>query len=112
MKGEKGIKILAPAPYKVQEEREKLDPATQKPVLDKDGKPVTETVEVTRPAFKVVSVFDVSQTDGKELPDIAVDELTGSVETTPPFLMLSKSCLRSPLPLKTSPMAQKATSLM
>ena len=52
MKGEKGIKILAPAPYKVQEEREKLDPATQKPVLDKDGKPVTETVEVTRPAFK------------------------------------------------------------
>ena len=57
MKGEKGIKILAPAPYKVQEEREKLDPVTQKPVLDKDGKPVTETVEVTRPAFKVVSVF-------------------------------------------------------
>ena len=79
MKGEKGIKILAPAPYKVQEERKKLDPATQKPVLDKDGKPVTETVEVTRPAFKVVSVFDVSQTDGKELPDIAVDELTGAV---------------------------------
>ena len=85
MKGEKGIKILAPAPYKVQEEREKLDPATQKPVLDKDGKPVTETVEVTRPAFKVVSVFDVSQTDGKELPDIAVDELTGSVENYAAF---------------------------
>ena len=85
MKGEKGIKILAPAPYKAQEEREKIDPATQKPVLDADGKPVTETVEVMRPAFKVVSVFDVSQTDGKELPDIAVDELTGSVENYAAF---------------------------
>lgn len=67
---------------------------------------------MTRPAFKVVSVFDVSQTDGKALPDIAVDELTGSVENYAAFLMLSKSCLRPPLPLKTSPMAQKATSLM
>src|SRR5699024_3705889 len=79
MKGEKGIKILAPAPYKVQEEREKLDPATQKPVLDKDGKPVTETVEVTRPACKVVSVFDVSQSDGDEISNIVVGELTVSV---------------------------------
>ena len=79
-------KFVSKAPEaKVQEEREKLDPATQKPVLDKDGKPVTETVEVTRPAFKVVSVFDVSQTDGKELPDIAVDELTGSVENYAAF---------------------------
>ena len=112
MKGEKGIKILAPAPYKVQEEREKLDPATQKPVLDKDGKPVTETVEVTRPAFKVVSVFDVSQTDGKELPDIAVDELTGSVENYAAFFDALKELSPVPLPLKTSPMAQKATSLM
>ncbi len=55
------------------------------PFSTKDGKPVTETVEVTRPAFKVVSVFDVSQTDGKELPDIAVDELTGSVENYAAF---------------------------
>ena len=53
MKGEKGIKILAPAPYKAKEEREKIDPATQKPVLDADGKPVTETVEVMRPAFRL-----------------------------------------------------------
>ena len=97
MKGEKGIKILAPAPYKVQEEREKLDPATQKPVLDKDGKPVTETIEVTRPAFKVVSVFDVSQTDGKELPDIAVDELTGSVENYAAFFDALKEL--SPVPI-------------
>ena len=97
MKGEKGIKILAPAPYKAQEEREKIDPATQKPVLDADGKPVTETVEVMRPAFKVVSVFDVSQTDGKELPDIAVDELTGSVENYDAFFEALKQ--ESPVPI-------------
>lgn len=97
MKGEKGIKILAPAPYKAQEEREKIDPITQKPVLDADGKPVTETVEVMRPAFKVVSVFDVSQTDGKELPDIAVDELTGSVENYAAFFEALKQ--ESPVPI-------------
>lgn len=97
MKGEKGIRILAPAPYKVKEEREKLDPVTQKPILDKDGKPVTETVEVTRPAFKVVSVFDVSQTDGKELPDIAVDELTGSVDNYAAFFDALKEL--SPVPI-------------
>ena len=97
MKGEKGIKILAPAPYKAQEEREKIDPTTQKPVLDADGKPVTETVEVMRPAFKVVSVFDVSQTDGKELPDIAVDELTGSVENYAAFFETLKQ--ESPVPV-------------
>lgn len=97
MKGEKGIKILAPAPYKAQEEREKIDPATKKPVLDADGKPVTETVEVMRPAFKVVSVFDVSQTDGKELPDIAVDELTGSVENYAAFFEALKQ--ESPVPI-------------
>ena len=85
MKGEKGIKILAPAPYKAQEEREKIDPVTQKPVIGADGKAVTETVEVLRPAFKVVSVFDVSQTDGKELPDIIVDELKGTVENYEAF---------------------------
>ena len=97
MKGEKGIKILAPAPYKAQEERDKLDPATQMPVLDADGKPVKETVEVMRPAFKVVSVFDVSQTDGKELPDIAVDELTGSVENYAVFFEALKQ--ESPVPI-------------
>lgn len=97
MKGEKGIRILAPAPYKAQEERDKLDPATQMPVLDADGKPVKETVEVMRPAFKVVSVFDVSQTDGKELPDIAVDELTGSVENYAVFFEALKQ--ESPIPI-------------
>ena len=97
MKGEKGIKILAPAPYKVQEEREKIDPLTQKPVIGADGKAVTETVEVLRPAFKVVSVFDVSQTDGKELPDIIVDELKGTVENYEAFFDALKQ--ESPVPI-------------
>ena len=97
MKGEKGIKILAPAPYKAKEEREKIDPSTQKPVLDADGKTVTETVEVMRPAFKVVSVFDISQTDGKELPDIIVDELSGSVENYAAFFEALKQ--ESPVPI-------------
>ena len=97
MKGEKGIKILAPAPYKAQEEREKIDPVTQKPVIGADGKTVTETVEVLRPAFKVVSVFDVSQTDGKELPDIIVDELKGTVENYEAFFNALKQ--ESPVPI-------------
>ena len=97
MKGEKGIRILAPAPYKTQEERDKVDPVTQKPVLDADGKPVKEKVEVMRQAFKVVSVFDVSQTDGKELPDIAVDELTGSVDNYAAFFEALKQ--ESPVPI-------------
>ena len=97
MKGEKGIKILAPAPYKAQVEMEKIDPKTQRPMVDADGKPVTETVEVMRPAFKVVSVFDVSQTDGKELPDIMVGELTGSVEQYEDFWRILKEI--SPVPV-------------
>ena len=97
MKGEKGIRILAPAPYKTQMEMEKIDPKTQKPVLDADGKPVTEMVEVMRPAFKVVSVFDVSQTEGKELPDIVVDELKGTVENYTAFFEALRQI--SPVPI-------------
>ena len=97
MKGEKGIKILAPAPYKSQEEREKIDPVTQKPVIGADGKAATEMVEVLRPAFKVVSVFDVSQTDGKELPDIIVDELKGTVENYEAFFDALRQ--ESPVPI-------------
>ena len=133
MKGEKGIKILAPAPYKAQEEREKIDPVTQKPVIGADGKTVTETVEVLRPAFKVVSVFDVSQTDGKELPDIVVDELKGTVENYEAFFdalrqespafgillfpahrsssMRSGRNLPSPFPLRTFRAVQRDSSL-
>ncbi|MDD5900750.1 MAG: JAB domain-containing protein [Lachnospiraceae bacterium] len=78
-KGEKGIKILAPAPYTIQREQEKRD-ADGKPVLDADGEPVRESVEVKINAFKVVNTFDVSQTEGKELPSLGVNELTGTVE--------------------------------
>jgi len=80
MKGQKGIKILAPSPFKIKKEMEKIDPQTQKVIIGKDGKPVTEEKEITIPAFKVVSVFDVSQTEGKEIPDIAVNMLTGDLE--------------------------------
>lgn len=78
-KGEKGIRILAPAPYKMQKEQDKTD-ASGKPVLDKDGEPVKETVEVTINAFKPVSTFDISQTEGDPVPTVGVAELTGSVE--------------------------------
>lgn len=78
--GEKGIKIIAPAPFKVKQEVKKLDPQTKQPVIGADGKPVMEEKEVTIPAYKVVTVFDVSQTEGKELPSIGVDTLTGDVE--------------------------------
>ncbi len=78
-KGEKGIQILAPAPYKMSIEKEKIDPVTQKPILGKDGKPVTEMVEVIKPYFKPVYVFDVSQTTGEPLPSIA-NELKANVE--------------------------------
>ena len=79
-KGEKAIRILAPAPYKIKEERDKKDPVTGSTVVDKDGVPEKEEVEVTIPAFQVVSVFDVSQTDGKPLPELGVEELLATVE--------------------------------
>ena len=79
-KGEKGIRIIAPSPFKVKKQMEKIDPQTQRPLIGRDGKPVTEEKEITVPAFKVVSVFDVSQTEGRELPNLAVDSLTGDVD--------------------------------
>ena len=97
VKGEKGIKIIAPSPFKIKQEMDKIDPATQKPIMGADGKPVKEEKEITIPAFKVVSVFDVSQTEGKELPDIAVDTLTGDVERFKDvFAALEKT---SPVPI-------------
>ena len=97
MKGQKGIKIIAPSPYKVKQEMKKIDPHTQQPIIGKDGKPVTEEKEITIPAYKVVSVFDVSQTEGKELPDIAVDELTGDVERYRDFFATLEKT--SPVPI-------------
>ena len=96
-KGEKGIKIIAPSPFKIKQETEKIDPQTQKPVIGRDGKPVTEEKEITIPAYKVVSVFDVSQTEGKELPDIAVDALTGDVEQYSDFFVALEKT--SPVPI-------------
>ena len=97
MKGQKGIKIIAPSPFKIRQEVEKIDPHTQKPIIGKDGKPVTEEKEVKIPAYKVVSVFDVSQTEGKELPDIAVDELTGDVDRYKDFFAALEKT--SPVPI-------------
>ena len=79
-KGEKAIRILAPAPYKIKEERDKIDPVTQELLLDKDGNPQKEEVEITIPAFRAVSVFDVAQTDGKPIPELAAHELLSDVE--------------------------------
>ena len=97
MKGEKGIKIIAPSPFTVKQEVEKTDPQTGKPVIGKDGKPVTEEKEIKVPAYKVVSVFDVSQTEGRELPDIAVDELTGDVDRFKDFFAALEQA--SPVPI-------------
>ena len=96
-KGEKGIKIIAPSPFKIKQEMEKIDPQTQRPVIGKDGKPVTEEKEITIPAYKVVSVFDVSQTEGRELPNIAVDALTGDVEQYKDFFAALEKT--SPVPM-------------
>lgn len=89
-KGEKGIRILAPAPFKLEKGQEKLDEAG-KVILDKDGEAVKEKVEINLTAFKPVSTFDISQTEGKPLPSIGVDELTGSVEGYQTFLEAIKS---------------------
>ena len=95
-KGEKAIKILAPAPFKAKKEVQKLD-AQGRPVMGKDGKPVTEVQEIQVPAFKIVSVFDVSQTEGEPLPSIGVEELTGSVERYGEFLKALEQT--SPVPI-------------
>lgn len=110
MKGQKGIKIIAPSPFKIRQEVEKIDPHTQKPIIGKDGKPVTEEKEIKIPAYKVVSVFDVSQTEGKELPDIAVDELTGDVDRYKDFSQPLKRLPPSLSPLRISRAALMATT--
>lgn len=95
-KGEKGIRILAPAPFKLEKEQEKLDEAG-KVILDKDGEAVKEKVEINLTAFKPVSTFDISQTEGEPLPSIGVDELTGSVEGYQTLFEAIKSA--SPVPI-------------
>jgi antirestriction protein ArdC len=97
MKGEKGIKIIAPSPYKMKKEQEQIDPRSGSVVVGKDGKPLMEEVEVKVPAFKIATVFDISQTDGEPLPEIGVNELTGDVDNYSDFFKaLEKS---SPVPI-------------
>lgn len=85
LKGEKGIKIIAPTPYKKKIEEAKLDPDTKLPMLDADGKAIMEEKEIKIPMYKPVTVFDVSQTEGKPLPQLAAD-LTGNVQNYEVFM--------------------------
>lgn len=97
-KGEKGIRILAPTPYKKKVEVDKKDPNTGEILKNPDGSNQKEIQEVLCPAFKVVSVFDVSQTDGRELPSLGVNELTGDVEQYEMFFeALKRTC---PVPME------------
>ena len=98
-KGEKGIQILAPTPYKIKVDKEKLDPDTKLPMLDDEGKPITEEKEVTIPMFKVVSVFDVSQTDGKPLPQISFS-LTGDVAQYEVFMEALRRTSQVPITIE------------
>lgn len=97
-KGEKGIQIIAPAPYKMKVERDQLDAATGQPILDADGNPVKSEKEITVPRFKVVSTFDLSQTSGEPLPELGIKELTADVEHYDMFMEAIKRI--SPVPIR------------
>lgn len=100
-KGERGIRILAPTPYKIKVDKEKLDPDTNLPMLGSDGNPITEEKEVTIPMYKVVRVFDISQTEGKPLPQLSFD-LTGDVAQYEVFLEALRRS--STVPIEMEPM--------
>lgn len=102
LKGEKGIRIIAPTPYKKKVEEIKTDPETNAPVLDADGKAIIEEKEIRIPMFKVVSVFDVSQTAGKPLPQLAAD-LSGNVQQYEVFMEALRRA--SPVPIGIKPVA-------
>ena len=106
LRGEKGISVLAPTPYKIKVEKEKLDPDTKLPLLDADGNTITEEKEVQIPMFRPVKVFDVSQTDGKPLPERVqspVAELTGNVEHYEAFMEALRRI--SPVPIEMKPLS-------
>ena len=103
LKGEKGIRIIAPTPYKKKVEEIKTDPETNAPMLDADGKAIIEEKEVRIPMFKVVSVFDVSQTAGKPLPQLAAD-LSGNVQQYEVFMEALRRA--SPVPMEIKPVAR------
>lgn len=95
-KGEKGIRVMALTPYKMEREQDKIG-ADGKPVLDQDGETVKEVVEIKVNAFKPVSTLDISQTDGEPVPRLGVDELTGSVEGYATLMEAIKQA--SPMPI-------------
>ena len=106
LRGEKGITIIAPTPYKKNIEQEKLDPDTKLPILDADGKIVTEEKEIEIPMFRPVKVFDYAQTDGKPLPERVaspVANLTGSVENYEAFMEALRRS--SPVPVEFKPLS-------
>ena len=103
LKGEKGIRIIAPTPYKKKVEEIKTDPETNAPLLDADGKAIIEEKEIRIPMFKVVSVFDVSQTTGKPLPQLAAD-LSGNVQQYEVFMEALRRA--SPVPIEIKPVAR------
>lgn len=96
-KGEKGIKIIAPAPYTIKKEQPIIDMKTGSPILNADGTPKTTEVDVKIPAFKVTTVFDISQTYGKELPTLGVNELTGEVDHAKDFIESLKKTTSLPI---------------
>ena len=101
-RGEHGITIIAPTPYKKKIEEQKLDPDTKAPMLDQDGKVIMEEREVEIPMFRPVKVFDVSQTDGKPLPELA-SSLSGNVQNYEAFMEALRRS--APVPLSVEPMA-------
>ncbi len=106
LRGEKGITIIAPTPYKKKIEQEKLDPDTKLPILDADGKVMTEEKEIEIPMFRPVKVFDYAQTDGKPLPERVaspVANLTGSVENYEAFMEALRRS--SPVPVEVKPLS-------
>ena len=106
LRGEKGITIIAPTPYKKKIEQEKLDPDTKLPILDADGKIITEEKEIEIPMFRPVKVFDYAQTDGNPLPERVaspVANLTGSVENYEAFMEALRRS--SPVPVEFKPLS-------
>lgn len=97
MKGEKGITIIAPAPYKKMKEKEVLD-ENQRPIMGTDGKPKTEQVEVTVPHFKAVTVFDIAQTSGEPIQTLAPELLTAAVQDFDSFMQAIQKI--SPVPIR------------
>lgn len=109
-KGEKGIQIIAPAPVKEREEREKIDKDTGLTVLNESGEPEIEVVERVIPRFRVTTVFDYAQTDGEPLPTLEVNELTARVKD---YTLLKEAIEQvSPVPIRFGEINQRKTTMI